>query len=66
MVRFRTVAEMEGKRADSVVAAITQHNIVFQAALMGRARDAVLEDRFPDLYAYLSGRIGFYDNHLVP
>ncbi|CAG7850857.1 Queuine tRNA-ribosyltransferase; AltName: Full=Guanine insertion enzyme; AltName: Full=tRNA-guanine transglycosylase [Serendipita indica DSM 11827] len=27
--------------------AITQHNVVFQARLMGRIRDAILEDRFP-------------------
>ena len=30
-------------------AAVTQHNIVFQASLMGRARDAIVEGTFPDL-----------------
>jgi queuine tRNA-ribosyltransferase catalytic subunit len=30
------------------VSAVTQHNIVFQAQVMGRARDAILEGRFPD------------------
>ena len=28
--------------------AVTQHNLVFQARLMGRARDAILEDTFPN------------------
>lgn len=28
--------------------AITQHNIVFQARLMGRARDAIINGTFPD------------------
>lgn len=28
--------------------AVTQHNIVFQAALMGRARDAIVEGTFPN------------------
>lgn len=28
--------------------AITQHNIVFQARLMGQARDAIMEDRYPE------------------
>jgi len=27
--------------------AVTQHNVVFQARLMGRARDAILKDTFP-------------------
>ncbi|KDQ21808.1 hypothetical protein BOTBODRAFT_26219 [Botryobasidium botryosum FD-172 SS1] len=27
--------------------AVTQHNVVFQARLMGRARDAILKDSFP-------------------
>jgi hypothetical protein len=26
---------------------VTQHNVVFQARLMGGARDAIMEDRFP-------------------
>jgi queuine tRNA-ribosyltransferase len=30
-----------------LVLAITQHNIVFQARLMGLARDAIMEDRYP-------------------
>ena len=33
---------------DPVISAITQHNIVFQASLMGRARDAVVAGTFPD------------------
>ncbi|KAI6040290.1 tRNA-guanine(15) transglycosylase-like protein [Pisolithus marmoratus] len=28
--------------------AVTQHNLVFQAQVMGRARDAIIEGRFPD------------------
>ncbi|KAI6166132.1 tRNA-guanine(15) transglycosylase-like protein [Pisolithus thermaeus] len=28
--------------------AVTQHNLVFQAQVMGRARDAITEGRFPD------------------
>lgn len=28
--------------------ALTQHNIVFQAQLMGRARDAIMAGKFPD------------------
>lgn len=28
--------------------AVTQHNLVFQAQLMGRARDAIMEGRFPE------------------
>lgn len=31
-----------------LLSAITQHNIVFQARLMGRARDAIIADAFPD------------------
>jgi queuine tRNA-ribosyltransferase catalytic subunit len=34
----------------TIDAAITQHNIVFQARVMGGARDAIIEARFP---AYL-------------
>lgn len=27
--------------------AVTQHNVVFEARMMGGARDAIMEDRFP-------------------
>jgi len=37
--------------------AVTQHNVVFQARLMGGARDAIIEDRFP---AYLRN---FFDTY---
>lgn len=30
------------------VLAVTQHNLVFQAQLMGRTRDAILNDTFPE------------------
>lgn len=29
-------------------AAVTQHNLVFQAQLMGRARDAIVQGTFPE------------------
>jgi queuine tRNA-ribosyltransferase catalytic subunit len=28
--------------------AVTQHNLVFQARLMGRARDAIIDGTYPD------------------
>lgn len=31
--------------------AVTQHNLVFQAQVMGRARDSIIEGRFPDYLA---------------
>jgi tRNA-guanine family transglycosylase len=39
--------------------ALTLHNIAFQAQVMGRARDAILEDRFP---AYLHSFFSRYYN----
>ncbi|ELU42632.1 queuine tRNA-ribosyltransferase [Rhizoctonia solani AG-1 IA] len=40
---------------------VTLHNVAFQAQLMGRARDAILENRFPEylkrfFYDYFGGR----------
>ena len=31
-----------------MLSAVTQHNLVFQARLMGRARDAIVANTFPD------------------
>ena len=31
-----------------ICTAVTQHNIVFQARLMGQARDAIINGTFPD------------------
>jgi hypothetical protein len=46
---------------------VTLHNVAFQAQLMGRARDAILENRFPDylkrfFYDYFGERgcVGFH------
>lgn len=36
---------------------MTQHNVVFEARLMGGARDAIMEDRFP---TYVRG---FFDSY---
>ncbi|THH08372.1 hypothetical protein EW145_g2751 [Phellinidium pouzarii] len=51
--------------AEETVAAhaVTQHNIVFQASLMGRARDAIMAGTFPDFLrsffkTYFSGHTG--------
>jgi len=39
--------------------ALTIHNIVFQAQLMGRARDAIISDTFPDyLRSFFAGYFG--------
>ncbi|KAH7926737.1 tRNA-guanine transglycosylase [Leucogyrophana mollusca] len=39
--------------------AVTQHNLVFQAQIMGRARDAIIEGRFPDyLRTFFRGYFG--------
>ena len=34
-------------RSRAIRIAVTQHNVVFEARLMGGARDAIMEDRFP-------------------
>ena len=31
-----------------MLSAVTQHNLVFQARLMGRARDAIINGTYPD------------------
>lgn len=47
-----------------IPAALTLHNLVFQARLMGQARTAILEDRFP---AYLKTFFsGYYKNGQYP
>nr|KAG8833114.1 hypothetical protein FRC18_004115 [Serendipita sp. 400]KAG9055524.1 hypothetical protein FS842_001960 [Serendipita sp. 407] len=43
--------------------AITQHNLVFQARLVGQARDAIMEDRYPqylkNFFQEYFGTIGY-------